>query len=249
MKIDLADCSVVFEDTAGNQRTVLRKVTLDVAAGEFLVLIGPSGCGKTTLLNVVAGLVPVSSGSVKIDGAAPNPAGGLIGYMFQEYALFPWRTVFRNIEFGLEVRNVAPSERAEKVRHYLDMMRLSPYADHYPSQLSGGMKQRVALARTLVVDPTVLLMDEPFGALDAQTREELQDEILRIHAATGKTIVFVTHSIEESVYLGDRVVVLRGSPSSVVQILRTGRPALDRQFRMADQFFDSCKRLRETIGG
>lgn len=245
--IRLTDCSVAFADPKKGQRTVLNSFSLDVAQGEFLVLIGPSGCGKTTVLNVMAGLTTLAHGSVLINGERPNPAGGLIGYMFQDYGLFPWRTVARNIEFGLEVRRVPAEQRAERVAHFLRVMRLVDYTNYYPNQLSGGMRQRVALARTLVVDPSILLMDEPFAALDAQTREDLQDELLRIHAETGKTIVFVTHSIEEGVYLGDRVVVLRGSPSKIVRIVETPRQSLQENFRISDSFFVSCKVLREAL--
>lgn len=245
--IELENCSVVFAHFDGQRREVLASVSLTVSPGEFVILIGPSGCGKTTVLNIVAGLVPVSEGIVRVNGRAPDPASGKIGYILQEYALFPWRTVYQNIAFGLEIRGVASSQRKERIDHYLRMMKLSNYAHLYPHQLSGGMKQRVAIARTLVVDPEILLMDEPFGALDAQTREELQDEMLRIHMQTGKTIIFVTHSIEEGVYLGNRVVVLRGSPSKIVRIFETKRPPSDRQFRVADQFFQSCKLLREAL--
>lgn len=245
--IELDNCSIAFTHSAGQLREVLTSVSLTISPGEFVVLIGPSGCGKTTVLNTVAGFVPVSDGTVKVNGRMPDPASGKVGYILQEYALFPWRTVYQNIAFGLEIRGVALSERKERIDHYLRMMKLSNYAHHYPRQLSGGMKQRVAIARTLVVDPAILLMDEPFGALDAQTREELQDELLRIHVQTGKTIIFVTHSIEEGVYLGNRVVVLRGSPSTIVRVLETNRPPSDREFRVADQFFRSCKLLREAL--
>jgi NitT/TauT family transport system ATP-binding protein len=194
---------------------VLDLARFTVQAGEFVSIVGPSGCGKSTFLHIVGGFIKAEAGSVRIHGrevAGPGPDRGM---MFQEFALFPWRTVAGNVEWGLEAQGVPRAEREATVRKYLGMMDLVEFRDHLPSELSGGMKQRVALARVLAFDPKVLLMDEPFGALDAQTREVMQEELTRLWEHTGKTIVFVTHDIEEAVYLGDRVVVLTARPGRI----------------------------------
>lgn len=246
-EIEMRNCDVAFGSNARAKQQILNSFSLDVSRGEFVVLVGPSGCGKTTVLNVMAGLVPLSAGTVTVSGSKPDPSRGSIGYMFQEYGLFPWRTVSQNIAFGLEIKRQNAAERRDRVEHFLGMMRLIKHADHYPHQISGGMRQRVALARTLIVNPSVLLMDEPFGALDPQTREELQDELRRIHAETNKTVVFVTHSIDEAIYLGDRVVVLKDSPTRIVQIIERDRKEIDTDFRISDRFFQSCKTLRAAL--
>ncbi|MGH7266341.1 MAG: ABC transporter ATP-binding protein [Candidatus Rokuibacteriota bacterium] len=183
--------------------------------GEFITVVGPSGCGKSTFLHIVGGFIKAEAGSIRVYGrevAGPGPDRGM---MFQEFALFPWRTVAGNVEWGLEVQGVPRAERQATVRKYLEIMDLVEFRNHLPSEISGGMKQRVALARVLAFDPKVLLMDEPFGALDAQTREVMQEELTRLWERTGKTIVFVTHDIEEAVYLGDRVVVLTARPARI----------------------------------
>jgi len=204
----------------------LRDVSFEVRPGEFLVLVGPSGCGKTTLLDLIAGLTVPDSGSIRVNGKPIAGPGLDRGIVFQQYALFPWKTALGNIEFGLEAAGVEKNLRKEKAREYLRLVGLSAFEDHYPHQLSGGMKQRVAIARALSYDPEVLLMDEPFAALDAQTREALQDELLRIWQETGKTIIFITHGIEEAVYLGQRVLVLGTRPGRVVHSIDV---ALDRR--------------------
>jgi NitT/TauT family transport system ATP-binding protein len=199
--------------------TALENINLDVKAGEFLVIVGPSGCGKSTLLDLLGGLTLPSSGRILIDS---NPIVGPAldrGLVFQQYALFPWRTALKNIEFGLEAKGVARRERAEKAEHFLAMVGLAGFGDRYPHELSGGMKQRVAIARSLAYDPDVLLMDEPFAALDAQTRENLQGELLRIWEESGKTIVFITHGIDEAVYLGQRVAVMTSRPGRIKQVI------------------------------
>src|SRR4051794_4296801 len=173
--------------------TALSRVDFDIAAGEFTVIVGPSGCGKSSLLDLLAGLTAPTSGRVLLDGRPVTGPGLDRGIVFQQYALLPWRTALGNIEFGLEATGVGRRERAERAQHYLDLVGLSGFADRHPHELSGGMRQRVAIARSLAYNPEVLLMDEPFAALDAQTRESLQDELLRIWERTGKTIVFITH--------------------------------------------------------
>jgi NitT/TauT family transport system ATP-binding protein len=199
--------------------TALDDVSLDVADGTFLSLVGPSGSGKSTLLDLLGGLTTPTSGEVLIDGEPVRGPGLDRGVVFQQYALFPWRTARANVEFGLEGGPLGKRQRAERAREYLDLVGLSGFEDRYPHELSGGMKQRVAIARSLAYDPGVLLMDEPFAALDAQTREQLQDELLRIWRRTGKTIVFITHGIDEAVYLGQRVAVLTSRPGRLKAVV------------------------------
>lgn len=192
---------------------------LEVAHGEFVCLLGPSGCGKTTVLRIVAGLESKSSGSVLVDGKEVVGPGSDRGMVFQEFALFPWRTVRRNVEFGLEVKHIPDVERAAISGRLIELVGLKGFADAYPRELSGGMKQRVAIARALANDPEVLLMDEPFGSLDAQTRNLMQKELLRIWSATRKTVLFVTHSVEEAVFLADKIVVMTARPGKVREMI------------------------------
>ncbi|WP_367128711.1 ABC transporter ATP-binding protein [Saccharothrix sp. HUAS TT1] len=210
------------EDRASRRRTeftAVRGVDLDVRRGEFLVLVGPSGCGKSTLLDLLGGLTGPSEGEVLLDGVPITGPGLDRGVVFQQYALLPWRTAQGNVEFGLEAAGAPRRERADRARGFLDLVGLGGFEDRHPHQLSGGMRQRVAIARSLAYDPAVLLMDEPFAALDAQTRESLQDELLRIWQRTGKTVVFITHSIDEAVYLGERVAVLTSRPGRVKEVV------------------------------
>ena len=212
----------------------LAAVDLDVAERELVCLLGPSGCGKSTLLNIVAGFLPPTTGTVLVDGrpvTGPAPDRGVV---FQEYALFPWLTVTGNVEFGPAMRGRPAAERRELVTRYLDLVGLRVHAEKFPAQLSGGMKQRVAIARALANGPAVILMDEPFGALDAQTREVLQDELSRIQRVEHKTILFVTHSIREAVYLADRVVVMTSVPGRVKQVFSVKLP--DVRDRFAPEF-------------
>jgi NitT/TauT family transport system ATP-binding protein len=195
--------------------SAIKDVSLSINDGEFVCLVGPSGCGKTTLLNILAGLDRPTAGEVVLDGHPVNGTGPDRIMVFQESALFPWLRVIDNVEFGLKMKGVEKDKRAEQAGRFLDMMQLGKFADAYIYQLSGGMKQRVAIARALVMDPEVLLMDEPFAALDSQTRDLLLVELQLIWARTKKTIVFITHNIIESVCLGDRVVVFSGRPGSI----------------------------------
>jgi len=183
--------------------------------GEFITVIGPSGCGKSTFLHIMGGFIPAEAGSIRVYGTEVKGPGPDRGMMFQEFALFPWKTVAGNVAWGLETQGAPRSHIDQVVAKYLEMTGLADFRNHYPAELSGGMKQRVALARVLAFDPKVLLMDEPFGALDAQTRETMQEEVTRLWERTQKTIVFVTHDIEEAVYLGDRVVVLSARPGRI----------------------------------
>jgi NitT/TauT family transport system ATP-binding protein len=202
----------------------LKDFNLKVNKGEFVALVGPSGCGKSTLLDILAGLAQPTSGSILIDGKKITGPALDRGIVMQGYALFPWRTVRQNVEFGLEIKKIPKAERMEISLKYINLVGLEGFADHFPHELSGGMKQRVAIARALAYDPEVLLMDEPFAAVDAQTRETLQDELLRIWEETGKTIVFVTHSIEEAVFLADRVAVLATNPGTIKEVIEIDLP-------------------------
>jgi NitT/TauT family transport system ATP-binding protein len=202
--------------------TAVEHIDLEIAAGEFVVLVGPSGCGKSTLLDLLGGLTSPTRGEILVDGKPVTGPGLDRGIVFQQYALLPWRTAQGNVEFGLEATGVRRRERAARARHFLDLVGLTGFERRHPHELSGGMKQRVAIARSLAYDPDVLLMDEPFAALDAQTRESLQDELLRIWERTGKTIVFITHSIDEAVYLGQRVAVLTSRPGRIKQVVPIG---------------------------
>ncbi|MEV7636328.1 ABC transporter ATP-binding protein [Pseudarthrobacter enclensis] len=207
--------------------TALENLSLDVAPGEFLTLVGPSGSGKTTLLDLLAGLSRPTSGKVLVDGAEVAGPGKDRAVVFQQYALFPWRTASANVSIGLENKGLSRKQRAEAASRYLDLVGLAGFEDRYPHELSGGMKQRVAIARSLAYEPDILLMDEPFAALDAQTREQLQDELLRIWKATGKTIVFITHGIDEAVYLGQRVAVLSARPGRLKAVVDIDIPDRD----------------------
>jgi NitT/TauT family transport system ATP-binding protein len=213
-----------LEKKGGSSTVALRDFSLAVADGEFVCLVGPSGCGKTTLLKLVAGLEQANSGCIYLDGKAVNGPGPERGLVFQDFALFPWRDVTGNVAFGPEVLGVPPAERLRTARQCIDLVGLSGSGHKYPSELSGGMKQRAAIARALANNPELLLMDEPFGSLDAQTRSQMQNELLRIWQDNKKAVVFVTHSVEEAVYLSNRVVVMTGSPGTVKQIYNVGLP-------------------------
>jgi NitT/TauT family transport system ATP-binding protein len=219
---------------SGRAAPALAEVDLDVAERELVCILGPSGCGKSTLLNIVAGFLAPSAGTVLVDGrpvTGPAPERGVV---FQEYALFPWLTVTGNVEFGPLLQSRPAAERKRTVGRYLDLVGLRIHADKFPAQLSGGMKQRVAIARALANNPAVILMDEPFGALDAQTREILQDELSHIQRVEHKTILFVTHSIRESVYLADRVVVMTSAPGRIKQVFPIKLP--EARDRFAPEF-------------
>src|SRR5215471_9152271 len=223
-KVALEGISFNYKTTTGERLLALNNVNLQVRAGEFLCIVGPSGCGKSTLLHIIAGLHRPSSGKILVDGKPVEGPGTDRILIFQELGLFPWLTVAENVEFGLKIQGVPKAEREEKIRRYLHLVQLSKFARSYTHQLSGGMRQRVALARALATEPDVLLMDEPFAALDAQTRDMLHDELERIWAETGRTIIFVTHNVREAVRLGDRVALMTFRPGRVKQEFNVDLP-------------------------
>jgi NitT/TauT family transport system ATP-binding protein len=219
VKLRLEGVGKTFVAKGKPPHTALADVDLEIGEGEFLVLVGPSGCGKSTLLDLLGGLTRPTSGRILLDGKEITGPGLNRGVVFQQYALLPWRTALGNVQLGLEAKGVAKRERAGLAEHYLELVGLTGSGHRLPHELSGGMKQRVAIARSLAFDPDVLLMDEPFGALDAQTRESLQDELLRIWRSTGKTVVFITHGIDEAVYLGQRVAVMSNEAGRIKEVV------------------------------
>ena len=218
------DFAIADERGRKQQIAALQDFNLDIREGEFFTLLGPSGCGKSTFLNVLAGLARKTGGSISIDS---QPASGINreqGVVFQGYALFPWRTVLQNIEVGLEIRKIPKRERRETAEQFLHLVGLAGFGQRYPHELSGGMRQRVAIARSLAYSPSLLLMDEPFAALDAQTREILQSELLRIWEQHKTTIVFITHSLDEAIYLSDRIAVMTHRPGRIKSVLDIALP-------------------------
>jgi NitT/TauT family transport system ATP-binding protein len=241
----------VFNAGLANEVTALQDIDLVVGRGEFVSLIGPSGCGKSTLLRVIADLTDATQGSLQVAGmsAAQARQEQRYGIAFQQAALFDWRTVRRNVELPLELQGWDKARRQARAMELLEMVQLADFADHRPWELSGGMQQRVAIARSLAVDPPLLLMDEPFGALDEMTRERMQNELLRIRQETGKSIIFVTHSIPEAVYLSDRVVVMSPRPGRITDVIPVSLGERDDDTREAESFFESVTAVREALRG
>ncbi|MDD1684209.1 MAG: ABC transporter ATP-binding protein [Methanoregula sp.] len=223
-KLEIRDLNQSFAKDDGSRLVVLDHVTFDVSDKEFVCILGSSGCGKTTLLRLIAGLDTAQAGSIFLDGTEIRGTSPKVGMVFQEYSLFPWRTVIDNIAFGLEMQGIAKDERYRIAERYLNLVNLAQFRDSYPSELSGGMRQRVAVVRALALDPVLLLMDEPFGALDAQTRNMLQKELLDIWEATRKTVIFITHSVDEAVYLADRIIVLTPRPGRICRMVPIDLP-------------------------
>lgn len=217
--LSIKNLNKTYYTEEGDEVVALSDINLDVADKEFVCFIGPSGCGKTTLLRITAGLEKPDSGTLTVNNEPITGPGPDRGMVFQEYSLFPWRTVLKNITFSLELKKIPKSEREKIARDFLEVVGLSKFADSYPHELSGGMKQRVAIARALVNDPDVLLMDEPFGAVDAQTRNRLQHELLNIWEKKKKTVLFITHSVDEAVFLADKVVVFTARPGRVKEVI------------------------------
>ena len=208
-----------YNPARGRPVTALDDVSLDVGDREFVALLGPSGCGKSTLLYLIGGFLPVQTGSIRIGGkpiAGPGPDRGIV---FQHFALFPWKTVIQNVRYGLEKQGLSGEACDRRARQFIDLVGLNGFETSYPSQLSGGMKQRAAIARTLAIDPGILLMDEPFGALDAQTRSLMQAELLRIWQGSRKTVIFVTHDVQEAVFLAERIAVMSARPGHIKEIV------------------------------
>jgi NitT/TauT family transport system ATP-binding protein len=243
--------SKVFNRGRPDEVTALTEIDLTVSGGQFVSLIGPSGCGKSTLLRLIADLLPPTAGTVTVAGKSARRArlDQEYGIAFQQAGLFEWRTVQRNVELPLELRKTARAERRARAAQMLALVGLSEFAGHYPAQLSGGMQQRVAIARALAVHPRLLLMDEPFGALDEMTRERLQAELLLICAKTGTSTVFVTHSIPEAVYLSDRVVVMSPRPGRITDVVDVGLGDRTEATRQAPEFFDAVTRVRKALRG
>jgi NitT/TauT family transport system ATP-binding protein len=222
--LEIRNLNQSFSREDGSRLIVLDNLNFEVKDKEFICILGSSGCGKTTLLRLIAGLDEAQDGSIIIDGEEIKGQNPKVGMVFQEYSLFPWRTVIDNIAFGLEMRGVSKEDRYMVAEWYLDLVNLAQFRDSYPSELSGGMRQRVAVARALTLDPVLLLMDEPFGALDAQTRNMLQQELLQIWEKTKKMIVFITHSVDEAVYLSDRIIVMTPRPGRICKIFPVPLP-------------------------
>jgi NitT/TauT family transport system ATP-binding protein len=222
-QIEIANASKVF-GTGASAVSALDDISATVPGGQFLCLLGPSGCGKSTLLNAVAGFTPLSAGQIRMGGRPVTEPGPDRGMVFQEYALFPWMNVEDNVRFGLDIQGVPRADATVTVDRIVATLGLSDFRKRYPKDLSGGMRQRVAIARILALDPPVMLMDEPFGALDALTRRTLQDELLRIWSEYRKTVIFVTHSIEEAIYLADRILVMTYRPGRIKRDLTVDIP-------------------------
>ncbi len=240
--LELLGLTKIFDGGNGGETvSVLRPITLTMGKGEFVSIIGPSGCGKTTLLKIIAGLENPSAGQIFIDGREASRNKNRIGLVFQEYALFPWRTTIKNMEIGLEILSVPKSERRAAAMEYIRKFGLSGFEDHYPHQLSGGMKQRVAIARTLLTNPEVVLMDEPFGSLDSQTRNHMQTFLLDVWQSRKAGILFVTHNVDEAVFLSDRIIVLSKRPASILREFVALCP------RPRDRTSLECNTLRRQI--
>lgn len=224
IRLNIENVSKSFRMQNGKEHPVVENLSFQVMDNEFLILLGPGHCGKTVILNIIAGLLAADSGMVQIDGKpiiCPNPAMGMV---FQKMGILPWKTVMENVELGPKMRGIKKAERREKAQHYIDLVGLHGFEKHLPRQLSGGMKQRVGIARAYANDPQILILDEPFGQLDAQTRYNMEEEIERIWSKEKRTIIFVTNNIEEALMLGDRIILLTECPAKVKQIYDIGLP-------------------------
>ena len=236
-----------YRPAVGREVLALEDVSLDVREREFLALLGPSGCGKSTLLYLIGGFMPIETGKLLVDGkpvAGPGPDRGIV---FQNFALFPWKTVRKNVLYGLERQPLRREEREKRAQTFIDLVGLTGFEESYPSQLSGGMKQRAAIARTLAFDPRMLLMDEPFGALDAQTRSLMQSELLAIWEKTRKTVIFVTHDVHEAVYLAERVAVMSARPGRIKTIVDTRFDKADPEVHRTRIFVDKVEEVWNLV--
>jgi NitT/TauT family transport system ATP-binding protein len=235
--------SHTYRPPRGREVLALEDVSLDVRGQEFIALLGPSGCGKSTLLYLVGGFLPTNSGTIRVDGQPIGGPGPDRGIVFQHFALFPWKTVRANVMYGLDKLGLSRAERDERAQAFIDLVGLRGFEESFPSQLSGGMKQRAAIARTLAIDPQILLMDEPFGALDAQTRSLMQTELLAIWRRSPKTVLFVTHDVHEAVYLAERVVVMSARPGRVKAVVETGLDRNDPGRAKSKGFLDKVEEI------
>lgn len=243
--ISIKNINKFYTSSDGNEVHALKDVNLTVSDGEFVCIVGPSGCGKSTLLEIIAGLMEPTTGTIELDGKPVNGTSRDIGVVFQDPSLFPWRTIRNNIAFGMEVANVPKEQQEKQIRKYINMVNLNGFENKYPSQLSGGMKQRVGLARTFATNPKVILMDEPFSAVDHLTRCTLQEELIHIQQSEGKTVLFVTHDINEAVFLADRVVLLSPRPSSVQKIYDIPYP--QKRNRNASELLEIAAQIAKDI--
>jgi NitT/TauT family transport system ATP-binding protein len=246
-QIVIEGVSHLYRPPSGHPVLALEDVSLEVRSREFLALLGPSGCGKSTLLYLIGGFLPAERGRILLDGvpiAGPGPDRGIV---FQHFALFPWKTVRANVRYGLEKMGLAREERETRTQSFINLVGLIGFEDRYPSQLSGGMKQRTAIARTLAIDPKILLMDEPFGALDAQTRHLMQGELLGIWRRTPKTVIFVTHDVQEAVYLADRVAVMTARPGRIKTVVDIALDKSDPHIAKSKAFIDTVDSIWELV--
>ena len=246
-QIVIAGVHHLYRPPSGRPVLALEDVSLDVQPREFLALLGPSGCGKSTLLYLLGGFLPIEKGKILIEGKPAGAPGPDRGIVFQHFALFPWKSVRANILYGLERMGLPREEREKRAQSFIDLVGLTGFEDSYPSQLSGGMKQRTAIARTLAFDPKILLMDEPFGALDAQTRSLMQEELLSIWQRTPKTVIFVTHDVQEAVYLADRVAVMSARPGRIKAIVETKFDKNDPNIHKAQSFVDKVDEIWNLV--
>ena len=238
IKLKIENVKNIYNSRNG-EMIALNGVSLDIYENEFICVVGPSGCGKSTLLNIIAGLLEPSSGKVYCDGKEVVGTGTERGVVFQQYALFPWMTVKKNVMFGLNLQGIKGAEAEEKAMKYIKMVQLEDFLDHYPKELSGGMKQRVAIARAYAVNPSVLLMDEPFGALDAQTRTQLQSELLETWEKERKTCFFITHDVDEAIILAQKVIIMSARPGRIKEIVDINIPyPRTQETKMAPEFLE-----------
>lgn len=248
MKLQVKNLTKVYQGAGGNEVVALDGVNLEVQESQFVMIVGPSGCGKTTLINIIGGLDEATEGEVLLDGRAVTAPGADRGMVFQGYSLFPWLTVQKNVEFGLKMKGVPAQERAQKARKFIDLVGLNGFEDALPKQLSGGMKQRVAIARTLANEPEVLLMDEPFGALDAQTRVVMQELLADISRRTGTTILFITHDIDEAVLLGQRIYVMSRRPGTIRDVIEVKLPGeRNHNSLVLPEFLETKKKIMDML--
>jgi len=247
--ISIDRVSHIYRPARGRVVTALEDISLEVADREFVAILGPSGCGKSTLLYLVGGFLPIEAGTIRIGGqpvAGPGPDRGIV---FQHFALFPWKTVIQNVRYGLEKQGLSNDACDRRAREFIELVGLAGFETSYPSQLSGGMKQRAAIARTLAIDPGTLLMDEPFGALDAQTRSLMQAELLRIWQGSRKTVIFVTHDVQEAVFLAERIAVMSARPGRIKEIVETKFDREDPQLTRSKPFVDMVDHVWNLVRG